>query len=139
GATFTPLARAQTPDSPEKPAKTPIPTEGFWPTKTLLARVFDRASEAIGDEYQLDDEQRARLRELVGQRLGGFLENNRGEIQTLTNQFFEAQFHDQPPTREDMAAWASRVLPLMEQAHDVIGGMADSMKEVMTDDQTVKL
>lgn len=121
------------------PAATPIPTEGFWPTKTLLSRVFDRIAETIGDSYGMDDEQRAHLRELLDSRLGTFLERNRGEIQTLLNQFLEAQFHDEPPTSDEMAQWSMRVLPLMEALQDTFADMSHSMTEVLTDDQAVRM
>src|SRR5215470_11362712 len=72
---------AQLPPDETVPAatqKTPIPTEGFWPTKLLLKRMIDRLCEQLGDEYHMDDEQRARTTELLQKRFTGFLDDNRG-------------------------------------------------------------
>ncbi|MBI5865617.1 MAG: hypothetical protein HZB38_14135, partial [Planctomycetes bacterium] len=73
------------------------------------------------------------------ERIVRFLESNRAEIQTLANEFFEVQLHNEAPTPETVAAWSQRVLPLLDEFGGVADTIADDMREYFTDDQITKL
>lgn len=116
-----------------------IPTEGFWPTRVMMERGIDRLTEELAKQYEFDEEQLARTRELLKERFPRFFEENRAEIQALMNQFFEAQLRGEPPTPEDVADWSQRVLPLFNQFTQLARDTADDMREYLTDDQAVRL
>ncbi|HMQ14897.1 MAG TPA: hypothetical protein PKC49_02885 [Phycisphaerae bacterium] len=116
-----------------------IPSEGFWPTRVMMDRGIDRLTEELAKQYEFDEDQLARTRELLKERFPRFLEDNRAEIQTLMNQFFEAQLRGEPPTPEVVADWSQRALPLFNQFSQLARDTADDMREFLTDDQAVRL
>ena len=124
-------------DGPRRATK--IPTEGFWPTKLMLERIFDRIADEMASNYEMDDEQRDRTAALFKKRLARFLEKNRPEIQSLTNEFFEVQLHNEAPTPGAVATWSQRVLPLLDELKGVAEAVTDDMHEYFTDDQITKL
>jgi len=138
-------AGAQTPpddryDEEGRPKRaTEIPKEGFWPTRLMAERMFDRIVDEMANEYEFDEEQKAVVRETFGRNMLEFMDTNRAEIQTLMNQFFEAQFNDGPPEVDDVAFWSQRVLPLVEEFRGVADRITGDMREVMTDDQAARL
>ncbi len=133
------VARAQ-PEDDAPPRATEIPTEGFWPTQTMLDRILDRISDDMADHYDFDDEQHDLTRELFEQTIPTWLRENRAEIQTLTNEFFEAQLHDEPPTIDGVATWSKRVLRMFDDFdRNVMTDLTDGMREYMTDDQQLQL
>lgn len=134
-------AGAQTPAKPPPPPPraTEIPTEGFWPTAKMMDRIIDRIVDDMADHYKFDDEQTELTRELLKQRIPTWLNQNRAEIQTLTNEFFEAQLDDKPPSVEAVTQWSQRVLPLVGEFAELMTDTTDSMREYMTDEQQVQL
>lgn len=118
---------------------TKIPTEGFWPTRTMMDRMIDRLTDQISQRYEFDDEQLRLTRELFKARFPAFLNDNRAEIQTLMNQYFEAVLYDEPPEVGDVAEWAQRVQPLLEEFRGVVEEITDGMGEYLTEDQQVTL
>jgi hypothetical protein len=138
-AAAAPTLLAQNQPAERPPRVTEIPTEGFWPTDTMLDRIFDRISDEMADHYSFDDEQMMLTRQLLKERIPTWLKENRAEIQTLTNQFIEAQLYEQPPEVDGVASWSQRVLPLLDDFSDVVVGMTDEMRDYMTDDQQLQL
>lgn len=118
---------------------TSIPTEGFWPTKLMMERIFERIADEMASNYEMDDDQRDRTASLFKGRLVRFLDKNRPEIQSLMNEFFEVQLHNQAPTPEAVATWSQRVLPLLDDLKVVVEDMTEGMREYFTDDQVTKL
>lgn len=136
---LTAVAAAQPTGRAPRRERTPIPTEGFWPTKVMMERIFDRMTEDVARQYEMDDDQRERTAALLKDRIIAWLDENRGEIQSLTNEFLETQFNNAPPTPEAVAKWSQRVLPLVEEFSQVAEDITESMAEYLTDDQVVKL
>jgi hypothetical protein len=116
-----------------------IPTEGFWPTQKMMDRFIDRITGGMADEYQFDDSQLELTRQLFKGRFPEFLNENRAEIQTLLNQYFEALLNDEPPAVEEVAEWAARVQPLMDEFGEVCNEVTEGMREYLNDDQMVML
>jgi hypothetical protein len=121
------------------PRATKIPTEGFWPTKLMMERIFERVADEMASNYEMDDDQRDQTAALFKGRLMRFLEKNRPEIQSLMNEFFEVQLHNEAPTPEAVAGWSQRVLPLLDDLKVVVEDVTDDMREYFTDDQVTKL
>ena len=116
-----------------------IPTEGFWPTKTMLDRFIDRLTADMADEYNFNDEQLQLTRDLWKARFPEFLNENRAEIQTLLNQYFEALLDDGPPSVEAVAEWAGRIQPLLAEFGELGTEITEGMREYLNDEQTVML
>jgi hypothetical protein len=135
------LAAGQQNGSPEEPPlrRTPIPTEGFWPTRLMIDRVLDRITEEIAEQYELDEEQMEKTRALLKERVPLFLDENRAEIQTLMNQFFEVQLAGEPPAPEEVAGWSKRVLPLVEKLENLATQVADQMRSYLSEEQVLRL
>lgn len=134
----TATARQQVPADPP-PQKRPIPTEGFWPTRTMVDRILDRISDDLAQQYKFDDDQRERTRAVLKEFVPRFMDENRAEIQDLTNQFIEAQLHDEPPNVADIAKWSARVLPLVDKFNATAEEMTGKMREYMSEEQIVTL
>ena len=126
-------------DDEGPPRATEIPTEGFWPTRTMMDRVIDRITEQMTEHYNLDEYQLERTRTLFKERFPGFLNANRAEIQTLLNQYFEAILDTEPPAVDDVAVWAQRVQPLLADFDVVVDEVTGDMREYLNDDQVVML
>jgi len=125
-------------DRPPRRA-TKIPTEGFWPTPKMMDRVINRIVDEMADHYDFDDSQLELTRELISARFPEFLNENRAEIQTLMNEYFEALLDDGPPTIEDVAGWAQRVQPLVAEFGEATREVTESMHEYLTDEQQTLL
>lgn len=124
----------------ESPApRAAVPTEGFWPTRVMIDRVLDRITEEMTEAYDLTEEQTEKTRALLKEHVPRFLEENRAEIQSLMNQFFEVQLAGQPPTPEEVAGWSQRVLPLMQKLEGLATQVTDQMRTYMSDEQVVRL
>lgn len=117
----------------------PIPTEGFWPTRLMVERAIDRITEEVAKQYEFDEEQLYRTRELWKERIPAFMNENRAEIQTLMNEFFEAQLSGEPPTAEEVADWSQRALPLFNKFADVARSTSEEMRTYMTEEQASML
>lgn len=126
----------------EEPGKTaatnPCP-EGFWPTQVMVERFLDRVADDMVDDYGFDDEQLMATRQLLRERIPRFLAENRHELQPLINEFIEAQLSDEPPTPEQMAAWAARALPLTAKFQQSVSEISDAMRTYLTEDQVITL
>jgi hypothetical protein len=133
------ISAAQSPDEPPPRKKTPIPSEGFWPTRKLMERVIDRISDEVANIYDMDEEQKLRTRKTFKEKVIPWADENRGELMTVTNEFYETLFGDEAPSPEQVADWAARVLPLVEDFNEVAIKITDDMRDYMTDDQITRL
>ena len=121
---------------PRPPRATEIPTEGFWPTKLMVDRVLDRIIDEMAVQYEFDDEQVQLTRDVFHERIPAWMSENRAEIQTLMNQFFEAQLDDVPPEIDSVSIWAQRVYPLIEGFEGLMVDVTDDMHDFLTEDQS---
>ena len=116
-----------------------IPTDGFWPTQKMMERFINRITDGMADEYNFDDDQLETTRDLFKAQFPEFLNENRAEIQTLLNQYFEALLDDGPPAPEEVAEWAGRVQPLMAEFGEICNEVTEGMREYINDEQMVML
>lgn len=115
------------------------PPAGFWPTQRMVDGILMRIADDMERDYGFDVDQKEMALELLQDYIPRFMNENRAEIQELTNMYFEAILNDQPPTPEEVAVWAQRVLPLMDEFRGMGRVMADDMRGFLTDEQAVKL
>ncbi|RMF75596.1 MAG: hypothetical protein D6744_13230 [Planctomycetota bacterium] len=136
----TPTFAQTAEDQPPRPPRaTKIPDAGFWPTKVMIERFLDRIVDEMATVYEFDDEQVELTRAVFQERIPAWLSENRAEIQTLMNEFFEAQLDDEPPDVEQVAIWAQRVYPLIDEFEGVITETTDEMRDFLTEDQIAAL
>ena len=136
----TALAAAQY-DNLEQPPprRAEVPSAGFWPTQRMMESAIERITEEMGKVYSLNEDQMLNTQDLLKQRFPRWLEENRPQLQTLTNEWFEALIAGEPPTPEHVADWASRALPLFDQFGSLVDETSDDMRTYMTDEQQVLL
>ncbi len=118
---------------------TKVPEYGFWPTPLMIDRIVDRITEEMAGNYTMDDDQRERTAAIFKNKLVPFFMQNRAEIQTLMNEFFEVQLNKEAPTSDMVAEWALRVIPIFRDFEGVVDNVADDMREYFTDDQVTKM
>jgi hypothetical protein len=121
----------------ESPAE-PAPLEGLWPSSKLLNLMLVRWAEETCADYELDDPQRAQVRGEVVEQWSGFLNENRSVIQPLANEFIEMRMTLEPPSKEQVQAWAERVLPVFEKTRDQFRGTQDEFRKVLRPMQRAK-
>lgn len=116
------------------------PREGFWPTERMIDLMLDRlVLDEMADQYDLDQDQIVLTRELLGETIPRWMNENRAEIMHAVNYFFEAQMADEPPSPDEVAMWSRRVVPLMDDFREVIGEVTLGMGEFLDDDQFARL
>lgn len=114
------------------------PSSGFWPTPRMMDLFIDRLVEDdLADTYGLDEDQVYNVQETIRERFPTWLNEHRGEIMQLTNEYLEALLNDEPPSPEDVAQWAQRALPLLDGFMDQFEGSAEDMRMFLTDDQQI--
>ncbi len=134
------LAQSTGEEPRNAPARaTEVPSAGFWPTQRMLERMIDRLVDEMADDYEFDDQQVELTKQLLYDRIPGFLNANRAEIQTLMNQYIEALLEDEPPPVETVAQWATRVQPLLAEFEQVCVDIAESMDSYLNEDQSDRL
>lgn len=111
------------------------PQAGFWPTDRMIELFIDRFTENLSGAYNFDDDQLQNTRALIKERIPGWLQQNRSQLMQLTNEFVESAFGDQPPDPAQVAGWAQRALPLLQDFTQLTDGIADDMRPFLTEDQ----
>ena len=114
------------------------PPEGLWPSPKLTNLLLVRWADQIGREYELDDEQREKVRDTVVDRWAPFLEENRKAIQPVVNEFLEMRLDLAPPEKSRVAAWAERAKPVFDSLRAEIGEGIDDIRPVLTPAQRAR-
>jgi len=115
------------------------PPAGFWPSRRMVELVIDRVTERAGRVYGFDEDQLTQTRALIKERLPAWLEEHRGQIMQVTNDYLEAVLDREAPEPAWVAGWAQRVLPLVDEFNEVVEGLTADMRPLMTDEQQVRL
>ncbi|MGD8450248.1 MAG: hypothetical protein PVJ57_00390 [Phycisphaerae bacterium] len=115
-----------------------VPSAGLFPTQRMMELFIDRLVEDdLADTYGLDEDQIYNVQDTLRGRFPAWLQEHRGEIMQLSNEYFEALLNNEPPSAEQVAVWAQRVLPLMDGFMDQFEGSAEDMRQFLTDDQQI--
>ena len=119
--------------------KQAIPEAGFWPTQRTLELFIDRMTEKASGTLNFDDDQLYQTQELFKERVIPWLNDNRGELTQISNEYFEMLLDRKAPDPEVVARWSTRLLPLLDEFSGVFEGTVDEMRTFLTEDQQVYL
>ena len=123
----------------QRPPRADVPSAGFWPTPVMIDRAIERITEEMGKVYSFDQDQMLNTQDLLKQRFPRWMDENRAQLQTLTNQWIETMLAGDPPTPEQVADWAGRALPLFDQFEGLVDETSADMRMYMSDEQQVLL
>jgi len=104
-----------------------------------LDLLLERAADQMARQWGLDENQVEQAKAILKERVPKFLRENQAELQSLFDQFIEAQAGSEPPTAEFVAEWAKRATPMLGDARKMFGDVTEQMREFMDDDQQVQL
>ncbi len=121
------------------PHRGDVPPAGFWPTERLLDHLIDRITDEMAGIYGFDEDQLWNTRDTLKARFPVWLQQNRPQIQTLINQYMEAVTAGEPPTPEEVADWAARAQPLLDEFTSLVDETTEEMRGYLTDEQQVIL
>jgi hypothetical protein len=110
---------------------------GFFPTDKMIDLVINRVTDKMAEQYGFDEDQLWETRELIKQRIPDWMHQNRDEIQGLTTQYFEAILADEPPSPEEVADWAQRAMPLLQDFRGIVYDVSDGMRAYLTEEQQI--
>ncbi|MGD8450247.1 MAG: hypothetical protein PVJ57_00385 [Phycisphaerae bacterium] len=132
-----PSATAQIYDEEEdQPAKRHEPyPDGPWPTQKMMELVIDRFTEEVGHSLNLDEDQLYNMREIYKERVPTWLNDNRAAVQTVFNQYLETLLERDAPDPLDVADWATRAKPLLEEFSGLISDTVVDMEPYLTEEQ----
>jgi len=132
----------------EKPPSTPVerekdlaeakPLEGLWPSPKLMDLMLARWGEDISQQFQLDDDQRTKVKEGVKNRWSGFLTEHRSEIQPIINEFIEMRMELTPPSKDRVKEWADRAMPVFDMFRSQLSGGEAEFREILNPLQRAK-
>jgi hypothetical protein len=133
----TPPPQAEN-DSAVTPDKEAALPEGLWPAPRLMRLMLARWAEEASRQYDLDDEQRAKVREAAVERWSKFLDENREVMQPLANEFVEMRMELKPPPKERVQEWAKRAGPVFDKVRTQLDEGADEFRKVLRPVQRAK-
>lgn len=127
-------------DEPDKPRhETGDQAPMLFITPTIIDRAIDRITDELARHYDFDDDQLWETREVIKERFPRFILENRAEIITVVNQWVEAVIGAEPPTPEEVADWAERAQPLLNDVFDLMEESSDELRTFMTEEQQLQL
>jgi hypothetical protein len=135
-------AAAQNYDQPAAPPPPPPrrhPPAGTLLTDKLIDSVINRVTDQMAEMYGLDADQLLNTRDSIKARFPEWFRQNRDELQSLFVQYLEAVTGDEPPTPEEVAQWAGRVQPLLQEFTGLVDDTTEEMRGYLNDQQQVIL
>lgn len=105
----------------------------------ILNLMMDRISDDMSGHYEFDPEQKDYARMVIKDRFPQFFLKNRERIIRAANGYMMGILGDDPPTPEMVAAWANDALPLLEEFKGLVEDSGDELRQVLSDEQQVKL
>jgi hypothetical protein len=122
----------------QKPAEQPAKLEGLWPSPTQMDQFLRRWAQDIGHRHELNETQKVKVEEAVVKRWSTFLDNNRGQIQPLVNEFIELRMGVEPPSKQRVQDWAKRATPVFEQFRGQLEQGKAEVREILDPLQRAK-
>jgi hypothetical protein len=124
--------------TPRDAGAAPATPEGLWPSERLTELAITRWADELSRTYELDDAQRAKVREAAVKRWSTFLRDNRAALQPILNEFIEMRMELEPPAKERVQAWAERASPVFEQVREELNKGTAEFREVLIPVQQAK-
>jgi hypothetical protein len=131
------LAQAQDYQDPREEGR--VPQEVFLLNDRIIDLAIDRIVDGMVGQYELDEDQVWLTKEAFKRRIPDWIAENRGEIVSVMNQYFETLLGADPPAPEEVAQWADRAKPLLEKFSDLVTSSTDEMHEFYTPEQSLIL
>ena len=138
----TPLALSQQyydQDENQPRRKQALPEAGFWPTQRIMELAIDRLTEQMSEQFDFDDEQLYQTQELFKERVIPWLNDNRGDLMQISNEYMEMLWEKKAPSPEQVARWSIKLIPLVDEFGGIIEDTSEEMRSFMTEDQQVQL
>lgn len=134
-----PFARAEV-SSPVTP-ETDDASRGFEFTLTprIIAGFIGKIADETSKRYGFDADQTYQTRELFRRHFMAWLSENQDRIQPLMTQYLEQFLADTPPSATEVAEWARKFRPLVNDFTDTLLATSDKMEAYMTDEQLDQL
>lgn len=138
------MATVPQPEGPPAPPEQVEPpatrdSSGLWPSPRLIELMITRWAEEAATEYELDEDQREKVRESTLKRWSDFAAEHEFELQPLLNEFLEMRLGLDPPEKDRVQAWAERALPVFEQMQAELQKTTDDFRSVMRPEQRARL
>jgi len=135
----TPKGAEETASPASKEAeRVEAPAEGLWPSTKLMNSMLARWAEEMGEQFELNESQREKVREGVRDRWSSFLQDNRSKIQPIVNEFIEMRMELKPPDKDRVREWADRATPVFDMFREEIREGQDEFREILTPMQRAK-
>jgi hypothetical protein len=139
GTLSSALAQGYDDDRARRRERRDLPPAGFWPTEKMIDYGIDRITDQMAQDYLFDEDQLWQTRELIKERFPDWLQENRRNIQPLVNEWVEMNMAGMPPTKDEVADWAQRALPMFDEFREKVELTSQDMRDYMTDEQQVLL
>lgn len=88
----------------------------------------------LGRKYDLNDEQFGFTKQMIRDRVYGFLDKNETEVRDLFDQMFQARTAGNM-SQTGLIDWGKRVAPIYEEAKKIIEGANSEWRDVLNDQQ----
>src|SRR5262245_60247460 len=88
----------------------------------------------LGRKYDLNDEQFNYTKQLLRDKVYGFLDKNETEVRDLFDQMFQARTAGNM-SQEGLVLWGKRVGPIYDEAKKIIEGANGEWREILNEQQ----
>ena len=113
-------------------------SEGLWPSPRLLRSLLARWADGMTNSYDLEDQQRAKIRQNVLDRWQPFLAENQDALKPLINEFLEMRLDIEPPKKEAVQDWAQRMAPVFDKVRTQLLEGSNDFRGELTAMQRIK-
>jgi hypothetical protein len=113
--------------------------DGIYPTRKMIERFCDRFARVMAEQLDFDDEQRVYFQEVLRDRVPAWFANNRSTLKPLINEYIETLLSDTPPAPREVAAWAAKALPMVDQVNGLAEACVADLRPALSEDQVLEL
>ena len=88
----------------------------------MMELAIDRLTEQMSEQFDFDDEQLYQTQELFKERVIPWLNDNRGDLMQISNEYMEMLWEKKAPSPEQVARWSIKLIPLVDEFGGIIEG-----------------
>jgi len=110
-------------------------TETIWLTPRMTQLLVERILNDVTGRYGLDEQQKALFQEEVVKRVPAFLEKNRPALEPVLTEVLEQYISGRPPTTQQAADWAGKMLPAVREAVEEVEAAVRVMRPHLRPEQ----